>query len=74
MGPTTTPEIQVLLFDDGLGVDVCSVDCGVLELEETTLVEVAAMLEDVGTADGVSMDAFSTKTFGFDGLRTYYST
>ena len=62
------------LFDGELGVDVCSVDCGVLELEEATLVEVVAMLEAVGTADVAPMDAFSTKTLGFDNLETYYST
>lgn len=73
-GPTTTPEIQVLFFDDGIGVDVRSVDCGVLGLEEMTLVEVVAMLEDVGTAEAVPMDTFSTKTLVFFSLGTYYLT
>lgn len=73
-GPTTTPEIQALLFDDELGADACAVDCGVLELEETTLVEVVAMLEDVGAADVTPMDAFSTKILGLDSSQTYYLT
>lgn len=51
----TTPAIQVLLFGDGLGVDVCSVDCGVLELEEATLVEPVAMLEEVTLPEVVAM-------------------
>lgn len=62
-----------MLLDDGLGVDVCGVGCGALELEEATLlvlvavlVEVVAMLEDVGTADVVPMDAVSTQILGFD--------
>jgi hypothetical protein len=54
MGPMTTPAIQVLLFDGGLGVDGCSVGRDVLEVEEEELeieVEAVATLEDVGTAD-----------------------
>lgn len=72
-GPTTTPAIQLLLFGDELGVD-CPVDCGVLDLEEATLVKVVAMLDDIGTADVAPMNAFSTKTLALDGLGTYYST
>jgi hypothetical protein len=72
-GPTTTPEIQVLLFDDELGVDVCSVECGVLAPDDATLVNVVAMLEDTGTADVAPMDALSTKRPGFDRLGSYYS-
>jgi hypothetical protein len=62
-----------LLFDDGLGVDACGVDCGALELEKATLlvlvavlVEVVAMLEVVGTADVVPMSAVSTKILEFN--------
>jgi hypothetical protein len=40
MGPMTTPEIQVLLFDGGLGVDDCSVGRGVLEIEEEEELEI----------------------------------
>jgi hypothetical protein len=47
----TTPAIQVLLLDGGLGVDGFSVGCDVLELEEEIEVEVVAMLEDAGAAD-----------------------
>lgn len=67
MGPMTTPAIHVLLFDDKSGVGVCSVGCGVLvlelELDEATLVEVVARLEDDGMVDVEPMSAFSTKTF-----------
>ena len=61
IGPITTPEIQVLLLDGGLGVDVCSVGCGVLELEEEIGVEVVAMLEDAGAADVEPICVFSGK-------------
>jgi hypothetical protein len=50
-GPTITPAIQVLLFDDGLGGGVRFVGCGVYVLDEALLEEVVAMLEEVGTAD-----------------------
>jgi hypothetical protein len=83
MGPTTTPEIQVLLFNEEIGVDICCVGCGVLELKEATVPEVVAPLEvatvvaildDVGTADVAPMNTFSTKIVGYDSLGSYYST
>ena len=74
MGPMTTPAIQVLLLDGGSGVDVCPVDCGVLELEEETGVEVVAMLEDVGAADVEPVCVFSTKAPCFDSCEAYCST
>jgi hypothetical protein len=48
-GPTTTPAIQVLLFADKLEGGVWSVDCGAFELDEALLVEVVAILVDIGT-------------------------
>lgn len=74
IGPTTTPAIQVLLFDGGLGVDDCSVDCGVLGLDGVTLAELVEMLENVGVADVAPMEAISTKTLISFSLETYYWT
>jgi hypothetical protein len=73
----TTPAIQVLLFDGGLGVDGCSVGRGVLEVEEEELeigVEAVATLEDVVTADVGPVYVLSTEILGFDSLKTYCST
>jgi hypothetical protein len=77
MGPMTTPAIQVLLFDGGLGVDGCSVGRGVLEVEEEELeirVEAVATLENVGTADVEPVYVLSIDILGFDSLKTYCST
>jgi hypothetical protein len=63
-GPKTTPEIQVLLFEDESGLSGCSVDCGILKLDEEPLVEVVAMLEDVCAEDVVARDAFSMTMVG----------
>ena len=52
-GPTTTPDIQVLLFDDEIDVIGCAVGCGVLE--------VVARFEDVDLEEVAPMYALSTK-------------
>jgi hypothetical protein len=73
----TTPAIQVLLLDGGLGVDGCSVGRSVLEVEEEELeigVEAVATLEDVGTAGVEPVYVLSTEILGFDSLETYCST
>lgn len=76
MGPTTTPEIQILLLDVGLGITVCSVGCGVLDVEDAALMKVAARLEDDDTvcADIIPVDLFSTTILFHNSLSTYCST
>jgi hypothetical protein len=46
----------------------------VATLEVATVVDVVAILDDVGTAGGTPMDAFSTKILDLDSFGTYYST
>lgn len=80
-GPMTTPEIQMLLFDDGIGVDVCDVGCDAPGFEKSTLVVlvmtlagVVTMLEDVVITDMAPEDVFSIIRLELDVLKTYYWT
>jgi hypothetical protein len=55
----TTPAIQVLPFDDGLALDGGSVGGGVMEIKGL-LVDMMAMLEEVGTAGVAPTSTVST--------------